>query len=268
MLRNDQNDLLTQTGAGDADGRDVSPLLDPCPARRGTGGERLPAGADQAAVGTADRVPRHRRTLRADRRVLRPSRRLPVVRPQRGARAALPLSRLEIRRDRPVPGCAVRAGGERVLPADQVEILSAGGARRRAVDLYGAARTPAAAAGIRVRDGAAGAQLHLEAAAILQLAAGNGGRHRFKPCLLAAPRRAAQRSADARLARQPVQHGRRDAGVRGGGPPRRPVHRRQAQRRGRRLLLADHPVVHAVVHHDRAARQPSGARPFLDPDRR
>ena len=34
------------------------------------------------------------------------------------------------------------------------------------------------------------------------------------------------------------------------------------------LLLAHHPVGHAVVHHDPAARRSSGARPLLDPDRR
>ena len=46
------------------------------------------------------------------------------------------------------------------------------------------------------------------------------------------------------------------------------VHRRPAQRRGRQLLLAHHAVGHAVVHDDRSAREPFGARPLLDPDRR
>ena len=78
---------------------------------------------------------------------------------------------------------------------------------------------------------------------------------------------AAERSADGGFTRQPVQHGRCDAGVRGGRSAGRPVHRRATQRRGR-LLLADHAVVHAVLHHDRAARQSSGARAFLDSDRR
>ena len=73
--------------------------------------------------------------------------------------------------------------------ADQAALLSAGRARRRAVDLHGSAGTSASAAGIRVRDGAAGADLHIEAAAILQLAAGDGGRHRFQPRVVAASRR-------------------------------------------------------------------------------
>ena len=91
---------------------------------------------------------------------------------------------------------------------DQVALVSVDRARRRAVDLHGPAGAPAGAAGIRIRSGAAGTELRLQAVAIQQLAAGAGGRHRFQPRLLAAPRRAALRSADAGCARQPVQHGR------------------------------------------------------------
>ena len=57
-------------------------------------------------------------------------------------------------------------------------------------------------------------------------------------------------------------------GVRSGRERRRPLHRRPPQRRGRQLLLAHHAIGDAVLHHDRAARRPHGARPFLDPDRR
>ncbi len=53
----------------------------------------------------------------------------------------------------------------------------------------GPAGQKAAAAGMGIRHGAAGAELHLQAAAGIQLAAGHGGRHRFKPCLLPASRR-------------------------------------------------------------------------------
>ena len=63
--------------------------------------------------------------LRPDRRVLRASRRLAVVRPQRGMRSALPLSWLEIRRHRPMHRSAVGAGGERLLQEDQAQVLSA-----------------------------------------------------------------------------------------------------------------------------------------------
>ena len=64
-----------------------------------------------------------------------------------------------------LPGGAVGAGGERLPPENQAEVLSADRARRRAVDLYGAAGAPAAAAGIRVRHRPAGADLHLQALA-------------------------------------------------------------------------------------------------------
>ena len=67
---------------------------------------------------------------------------------------------------------------------------------------------------------------------------------------------------------QQLQPQRRAAGVRGGREPRRPVHRRPPQRRERQLLLADHAMGDAVVHDDRAARRPHRARPLLDSDRR
>ena len=58
------------------------------------------------------------------------------------------------------------------------------------------------------------------------------------------------------------------AGVRGRREPRRAAHRRASQRRERQLLLAHHAVGDAVVHDDSAARRPSGARTFLGADRR
>ena len=139
--------------------------------------------------------------LRADRRVLRPSRRLAVVRPQRGERPALPLPRLEIRPHRPVHRRAVGAVRKRLLPEDQAEVLSADRARRRAVDLHGPAREAAAAAGVGIRHGAGEPQLHVEAAPGVQLAAGDGRRHRFQPRLVPALRRAQHRSAVQGLAR-------------------------------------------------------------------
>ena len=75
-------------------------------------------------------------------------------------------------------------------------------------------------------------------------------------------------SAVPRRQRQRIQHGRHEAGVRGGRERRRPLHRGAPQCRRRRLLLAHHPICAAVLHHDRAARRPHGARPFLDSDRR
>ena len=268
MLRKEQNDLLTQTGPGTPSGKlfrsywlpallaEELPDNDCPPVRVKLLSERLLAFRDSA------------RPARPDRRVLRPSRRLAVVRPQRGSRLALPLSRLEIRRHRPVHRGSVRAGGERLLPAGQAQILSAGRARRRAVDLYGRARKAAAAAGVGVRHRSRRAPLRRQAHPGIELAAGDGGRHRFEPRVVPAPRRSQHRSAVQGRQGQPVQHGGLAAGVRGGRERRRPLHRRPPQCRERPLLLAHHPVGDAVLHHDRAARQPFGPRPFLDPDRR
>ena len=110
--------------------------------------------------------------------------------------------------------------------------------------------------------------LHVEALAGVQLAAGDGRRHRFEPRLVPAPRRPQLGSAVQGRARQPVQPQRLASGVRGRRKPRRPLHRRAAQRGERQLLLAHHAVGHAVVHDDPAARQPLGPRPLLDSDRR
>ena len=64
---------------------------------------------------------------------------------------------------------------------------------------------------------------------------------------------------------QPVQSRRLAALFRGGGESGRALYRRAPQRRGRTLLLADHPVGDAVLHHDPAARRSSRARPLLIP---
>ena len=68
----------------------------------------------------------------------------------------------------------------------KLKILSADQDRRRPVDLYGPGRERAAASRMGVRAGAARADLHLQALAGMQLAAGHGRRHRFQPRLLAA----------------------------------------------------------------------------------
>src|ERR1700704_2712337 len=148
----------------------------------------MPAGAGQGPVRAPHRVPGYRWEIRPDGRVLRPSRRLALVRPQRGERAALLLSWLEIRRHWPMRRCSLRAARVRLLPEDQAQVLSAGEARPGAVDLYGPAREAAAAAGVGIRYRAGRADLHLQAAARQQLAASHGGRDRFEPRLLPASR--------------------------------------------------------------------------------
>src|SRR5437763_7166057 len=125
----------------------------------------MPACTSQAALRAATRISRYAGTLRPDRRILRPSRGLVMVRTQRGERPALPVSRLEIRRHRPVHGSPLGAGRERLLQADQAEVLSAGRARWNLVDLYGGPTEAAVAARVRGGAGTAGTPLRREAAA-------------------------------------------------------------------------------------------------------
>ena len=123
---------------------------------------------------------------------------------------------------------------------DQAEVLSADRARRRAVDLHGPAREAAAAAGMGIRHGAGPPALRLQAPAGMQLAAGDGRRHRFEPRVVPASRRPRHRSAVQGRQGQPVQSRRRAAGVRGGRERRRALYRGAPQRRERQLLLAHH----------------------------
>ena len=55
MLRQEQNDLLTQTGSDDAHGPAVPQLLAAGAAGERTARKRMPAGAGQAVVGAAPR---------------------------------------------------------------------------------------------------------------------------------------------------------------------------------------------------------------------
>src|SRR6476619_7393994 len=133
-------------------GPDVSRLLAAGADARGAAGERLPAGAREDPVRASACVPRQRRSVWFDRRILCPPRRVAMVRAQRGIRPALFLSWLEIRRDRAVHRRSFRAARERLLPEGQAQVLSAGAARAGAVDLYGPARYATAAAGMGIRD--------------------------------------------------------------------------------------------------------------------
>ena len=94
---------------------------------------------------------------------------------------------------------------DRLRAQGEADVLSAGRARRRAVDLHGSAGSAAAASRMGIRDGARGAVVHVEALPGVQLAAGDGRRHRLEPRLVPAPRRPQHRSAVQGRARQPVQ---------------------------------------------------------------
>ncbi len=240
MLRKEQNELLTQTGPATPMGRmfraywipalldEELPENDCPPVRVKLLAERLLA------------VPRQRRQVWTDRRILCPPRRVALVRPQRGIRPALRLSRLEIRRDGTMHRRSVRAARERLLPEDQAQVIPAGEARPGAVDLYGCTRTAAAAAGMGIRHRPGRSDLHLQAPAGVQLAASHGRRHRLQPRFLSAPWRPRLRSAVQGRQGQSIQPLRHAALFRGRGAARRALYRRPAQRRERQLLLADH----------------------------
>src|SRR5207342_2463360 len=88
----------------------------------------------------------------------------------------------------------LRAARKRFLPEGQAQVLSAGAAGAGALDVYGAARQAAAAAGMGIRDRTGRSDLRLQAPAGMQLAASHGGWDRFEPRLVPAPRRSRLRS--------------------------------------------------------------------------
>src|SRR5689334_22024192 len=94
-------------------------------------------------------------------------------------RAALPLSRLEIRYRRQLSRSAERAAANAIRGQGEAARLSLHRAQRHRHDLYGAAGEEAAAARIRMAHRAGEPCLHLETLSGLPLAAGNGGRYRF-----------------------------------------------------------------------------------------
>src|SRR6516162_107734 len=105
----------------DADGRPAAPVLDPGMPELGDRRTGRAAGAGPPAGRGPSRVPRYRRARRTRGRAVPAPGRLTLLRPQRGVRAALHLSRLEVRRHRPVRGPAQRA--EPVPAADQDHVV-------------------------------------------------------------------------------------------------------------------------------------------------
>src|SRR5262249_4210961 len=100
-----------------------------------------------------------------------------MVRPQRGRGVALPLPRLEIRRDWSVPRSAVGAGCKRLLSKDQAEVLPTRRARAGAVDVYGTVGQATAPAGMGICNRTGRQDFHFKALAGVQLAASDGGRN-------------------------------------------------------------------------------------------
>ena len=115
MTSQAENELLTRVGPGTPMGDLMRQYWLPACLSSELDGRRRPAAAD-AAGRAADRLPRQRRAGRRPRSPLPAPLRLAVLRPQRGGRPALRLSRLEVRHGRQLPRhaeCAGRPG----LPA-------------------------------------------------------------------------------------------------------------------------------------------------------
>ena len=273
MLSPEDNELVTRVGPGTPMGEVlrrywIPALHDPRTARA-----RLPAGPRPAARRKARRVSRQRGPDRPGRRVLPASPRLLVVRAQRGIRAALRLSRLEIRRRRQLRRADERARA--VLQQGPADRLSDGRDGRRDLGLYGAARQDAGAAGLRMDAGAGNPPPCLQGVGGVQLAAGARRRHRH----LARPDPASHDHPEHHPPRHP---GARTVCARPGAVARSRRHRlrlslcRDPAARRRQDLCPLLPFRHAV-HPDPAAaarardgrRRPHQyRRPYLGPDRR
>src|SRR5205814_3739420 len=191
-----------------------------------------------------------------------------VVRPERGVRPALPLPRLEIRRERPVRGPALGARGIGNAPGDQAEVLPNDRAGRRGVDLHGAAGAQARAARARMGEGVCRSALRFQAPAGVQLPPGDRRGDRFEPRVLPAFGRARDRSAFQGQQGQPVQPRGPHAGLRSRGFRGRPSHRRAAQGGARQILLAHHALDHALAHDHSPAGGASSRSARLGADRR
>ena len=148
LLPEHENELLTRVGPGSAMGALMRRYWIPAAFSASDRQARQPAVAGAAPGRESGAVPRHRRPHRPRRRAMPASHRIAVLRPQRGERTALRLSRHQVRRRRQLRRPAVRAADERCPQRERAEAarrqgLSVHRARRRGVDLYGTGRAQA-----------------------------------------------------------------------------------------------------------------------------
>ncbi len=142
MLTAEENDLLVPRRGRGPHGPDHAPPLDArLPDRRG---QRAGwhAGQRDAARRRPGGVPRHQGPRRRDGRVLPAPPRVAGVRPQRGLRPALPLSRLEDGRGRQRAGDGVRARRQQHGAEGQAPGLPGARGGRLRVGLHGPDRKP------------------------------------------------------------------------------------------------------------------------------
>ena len=252
---------------GHADGRAAAALLGARPPFRGPAGTRLrPRRVARLRRGLHG-LPRHQRPHRHPRGALPPSPRPPVLRPQRGARAALHLPRLEVRRRGQLHRHALRACPIRVLEEGAPHRLPRGGVGRRHLGLLRPRGQEARAPAGRVVPRAPVAPLHREVQPGVQLRAGHGGRHRLQSHRLPAPGARLGHAGGERRVQVLAQ---RQVAALDHQVHRLRHHAGGAAQCGRgHPLLAHQPVAHALLHDDCDAGRPAPRpRPHVGARRR
>ena len=263
--------------ARNPDGGCVPPLLDArAPIARVARAE-LPAGTAQAIGRGLRRVPRLGGSRGHRRAPLSASRRQPVLRSQRGLRAALCLSRLEVRHSGAVRRHSERDANSRRAPEAEGDDSRAQDSRggRGGLGVLRRDRGCAAGSGFRIRRGTGNAPFRRQETAAVQLGAGLRGWSRHGALLLPACRH--QRGSQGRAApswsrligvRQrhrraaaaqasALAHRGWGAAFHGLGSRRRPAALRGAHR-GRRSTLLAHDSVPDAESLAHARRLPGG----------
>ena len=249
-------------------GRVAQAVLAPVPGGLGAAAPGLRSGPRQAAGRAARRVPGHERDGGVARHAVRSPKGKPFLRPERGARPAVHLSRLEVRRPRELRRHADRDGGRQLQGQDPPDVLPGPRGRRRPLGVHGAAGRSAPAARVRVHADAGGSTLLLVGRSGEQLRPGHRGRHRLRPyelpSLLAGQllhdRGVARgRQAD-RVHRRRLQGARHDAEVLREGHGLRPGDRGAARDGRGLLLLAFQQLPDAVLHKPAREHRPARLR--------
>ena len=140
-----------------ADGRADAALL--ASGRPGLARDRHAARGPRAGRGPRA-VPRQDRTARPRAGALLPPRHHALLRQGRGARHPLLLSRLAVRRRRPLPRAAVRARGRQAARSRPPALVSGAGALRPDLRLHGPAGEEAGAAALRMPRRAGARRVH------------------------------------------------------------------------------------------------------------
>ena len=171
---------------GYGDGCGHAAVLDPGAAARGDAGPRRRSRARPAAGRGPRGLPRQHGGGRPAGRLVPAPGRPAVLRPQRAVRAAVHVPRLEVHRGRALHGHAERPAGQRLQGPDPAHELPVRGAPWHGLGLPGTRTARPAVPGHGLDRSPAGPPGGVEAAAVVQLRPGHGGRLRPVPHLVPA----------------------------------------------------------------------------------